>query len=275
MKKYYCIIVLLLAIAAGCKKAAYLMYNNGSRIQLADTATLNYTFIYKDLAVTRDTVYVKLITMGDIKDYSRTVTMEQIDEFDTTYTRDPFTGKNTDSSWKPKPYKAVPGKHYVAFTDPGVQSLLFVSADSPATRLPIILLRDTSLRSNTYRLRIRLTPNDEFGLGERKAIEKTIMFSDKLERFESWKVDNTTAAAYLTFGKYSTGKHQFMIDVLKVKIDEAWYQAALKAQATQHYKNVLRDALTAFNADPANIASGKAPVHETSDPTSPLITFPN
>jgi hypothetical protein len=37
----------------------------------------------------------------------------------------------------------------------------------------------------------------------------------------------------------------------------------------------MKDALAAYNNDPANIASGKAPMRETDSPTSPLITFPN
>jgi hypothetical protein len=170
---------------------------------------------------------------------------------------------------------AVAGKHYVPFTDKGAQAIMFIATDSATGKLPIILLRDTSLKTNSYRLRIRLTANDEFAIGEKYAIERTIIFSDKLERFDSWKVDNTSAPAYNVFGKYSTGKHQFMIDALKTRIDEVWFQAVLAAQATQHYKNLLRDALNAFNTDPANLASGKAPVRETSDPTSLAISFPN
>jgi hypothetical protein len=275
MKKYSCIIVILLALAAGCKKADYMLYNNGARIQIADTTPLSYTFVYKELAVTRDTVYIQLNTIGGITDHNRTITLEQIPEYDITYVRDPLTNKVTDSTVKEKPFKAVAGKHYISFTDPAVQNMMYVQADSAKTRLPVILLRDTSLKSNSYRLRIRLIANDEFALGETKAIERTIIFSDRLERFESWKTDGTASPAYVAFGKYSVGKHQFMIDVLKTKIDEDWFKAITAAQAIGHYKNLLRDALAAFNTDPANISSGKAPVRETSDATSPIITFPN
>lgn len=275
MKKYSCIIVILLAITAGCKKADYMMYSGGVHIQLKDTLAMSYTFIYEDAAVTRDTVLIDLKTIGGIADHNRAVTVEQIPEYDITYKYDPTTNKVTDSTVTPKPYTAVAGKHYIPFTDKGAQAIMFIAADSATGKLPIILLRDTSLKTNSYRLRIRLTANDEFAIGEKYAIERTIIFSDKLERFDSWKVDNYTAPAYSYFGKYSTGKHQFMIDVLKTRIDEAWYQAIVAVQAPQHYKNLLRDALNAFNTDPANIASGKAPVRETSDPNSLVISFPN
>ncbi len=103
---------------------------------------------------------------------------------------------------------------------------------------------------------------------------KTIIFSDRLERFYSWRVDGTQAAAFNNFGKYSTRKHQFMVDILREQIDEAWYQAALSIGALQNYKNLLKDRLNAFNIDPVNIASGKAPMRETDVVGSPLITFP-
>jgi hypothetical protein len=275
MKKYSCIIVILLAIAAGCKKADYMAYSGGIHIQLKDTLAMNYTFIYEDAAVTRDTVLFDLKTIGGIVDRNRTYTVEQIQEFDKTYKYDPVTNKVIDSTITPKPYTAVAGKQYVPFTDQGAQAIMFIAADSATGKLPLILLRDTSLKTNSYRLRIRLTANDEFAIGEKYAIERTLIFSDRLERFDSWKVDNGTAAAYSVFGKYSTGKHQFMIDVLKTRIDETWYQAIAAVQAQQHYKYLLRDALNAFNTDPANMASGKAPVRETSDPNSLVISFPN
>lgn len=274
MKKYSCIIIILLAIATGCKKAPYILYNDGHRIQIADTTPVSYSFLYKDASVTKDTVYVQMNTIGGITDYARAVTIEQIPEYDKTYVRDPATNKIIDSVITEKPFKAIPGKHYIPFTDPAVQSLMVVKADSAISKLPVVLIRDTSLKTNSYRLRIKLIANDEFAIGEAKAVEKVIVFSDRLERFESWKTDQGSSPAFVSFGKYSTGKHQFMIDVLKVRIDEEWYKAIIAAGAVQHYKVLLRDALAAFNADPANIAAGKAPIRETSDPASPIITFP-
>jgi len=274
MKKYNCIIVTLLAVAAGCKKADYLLYHDSPRIQMADTSVLNYTFVYEAPDVTRDTLYIRLNTIGGITGLDRKVTLEQTPEFDVSYVRDPLTNKITDSAVKERPFKAIAGKHYVALNDPQVQSLLVIRANMAYDSLPIILLRDTSLKNNSYRLRLKVVANVVFAVGEQQAIEKTIQFSDRLERFESWKVDNGTAPAYYTFGKYSVNKHQFMIDVLQTRIDEAWYQAITRAQSQQHYKNMVRDALAVFNADPANISSGRAPLRETSDPTSPLVTFP-
>lgn len=274
MKKYSCIIIILVAVATGCKKADYMLYQGIARIQMADTASAGFTFVYEAPAVVRDTVYVRLNTIGGITDQDRQVKLEQVTEYDVTYIRDPVTNKITDSTVKEKPFKAVAGKHYVGFDDPAMRSMLLIRANKAFDSIPIILLRDAELKNNSYRLRFKVVANDAFAIGETKATQKTLIFSDRLERFVSWLTDSYSSAAYGTLGKYSTTKHQFMIDVLKVKIDEEWWQAILKAQAAQHYKSVLKDALVAFNADPVNISSGKAPMRETSDPNSPFVTFP-
>lgn len=274
MKKYSCIIIILLAVAAGCKKADYMLYQDVARAQWADADAVSYTFVYEAQAVVRDTVYVRLNTIGGITGQDRKVKLEQVAEYDITYVRDPLTNKIVDSTVKEKPFKAVPGKHYVPLDDPSMQSLLVVRANRAFDSLPIILLRDTSLKTNSYRLRLKVIANDAFAIGEAKAIEKTLVFSDKLERFASWATDTYSSAAFGTWGKYSTAKHQFMIDVLKVRIDEEWWKAIQLAQAGQHYKALVKDALFAFNTDPANISAGKAPMRETSDPASPLVTLP-
>ncbi|HEY0177271.1 MAG TPA: DUF4843 domain-containing protein, partial [Pedobacter sp.] len=251
-----------------------LLYNDAARVQLNDTSTTNITFYYEPASVTRDTVYIQVNTIGGFTDYNRDVKLIQVPEYNYSYTRDPVTNQVIDTIATEKPYKAVAGVHYVAMDDPSLKDMVVVKAHQVTAQIPVILLRDTSLKTNSYRLRLQLVGNSEFGLGELKSAAVTIVFSDHLERFYSWRVDGYTASAYSSFGKYSIAKHQFMVDVLKVKIDEAWYQAILAMQAQSHYKNLLKEALSVFNNDPANIASGKAPLRETSSPNSPIVTFP-
>lgn len=269
---YYTAVILL--VASGCKKADYLVYDDIARVQLSDTAALNSTFVYEAAAVIRDTVYIQVNTIGGITAFDRPVRLQQVPEYDYTYVRDPITNQVTDTIATVRPFTAKPGVHYVDFNDKAMASLMVVKANQVTAQMPVILLRDTSLKTNTYRLRVQLQADEAFGLGESKALSRTIVFSDRLERFYSWRVDNTSATAYNTFGRYSTGKHQFMIDVIKANIDEVWFQAALSSGALTHYKNYVKTALNVFNQDPANIASGKAPLRETSDPSSPLVTFP-
>jgi hypothetical protein len=275
MIKYCCISFILLALAAGCKRNEYLLFSDIARIQQEDTTEMTYTFVYEGPSVVRDTVYIPVNTIGGITDKDRPVKLEQITEYDYTYVRDPVTNQITDTIATERPFKAVAGKHYVAFDDPSIASLMVIKANQPSGSLPIILLRDPSLKDNTWRLRVQLAANSEFAQGETRFTQRTIVFSDRLERFYSWRFDNGVAPAWGIFGNYSIRKHQFMIDVLDVQVDEKWYQAIFAAGATNHYKLLMKDALAAYNSDPANIASGKAPMRETDSPTSPLIIFPN
>jgi hypothetical protein len=274
MKKLFYIIITFSLIIAGCKETDYLAYTDINRIQMNDTVTQSFTFVYENASVTQDTVWVQVNTIGNISDKDREVKLIQVPEYNYTYVRDPQTGQITDTVKTEKPNKATPGVHYIDFTDPGLKKFYVIKAKAVTAKLPIVLLRDASLKNTGYRLRAEIAETNDFGLGELKARAKTIIFSDLLERFYSWRFDSSTAPAYSSFGKYSVRKHQFMIDVSGEVIDENWYQAVAAIQALTHYRNLFKAALNTYNADPANIASGKAPMRETTDPGSPLVTFP-
>lgn len=251
----YFILIFLTAVITGCSKTDYLLYNDIARVQLTDTATLNSTFVYKAGSILRDTVYIQVNTIGQMTNYDRAVKLVQVNE---------------PNELNP----AIAGIHYLAMDDPSLKEQMIIKANTVSNMIPVVLLRDTSLKNKSYRLRLELSANDQFGLGETQKRSRAIRFSDRLERFFSWRVDNTSAPAYNTFGKYSTRKHQFMIDILGLQIDEAWYQAIVAAGATTHYKNYLKDALNVYNADPAHIADGTAPLRESNVVGSPLVTFP-
>jgi len=203
----------------------------------------------------------------------RSIKLVQITEYRDSIRRDPSTNQILDTIKVEVGNKAIAGTHYIDFEDPALKKLIVVKANEVVAHIPIVLLRDASLGIQSYRLKFELQANENFGLGEKMSLKKTIIFSDRLERFESWKTDGTASSAFNAFGKYSTGKHQFMIDVIGEQIDENWYKEVNLAQASSHYKNLLKSALIAFNSDPANIASGKAPLKENG-PNTPTITFP-
>jgi len=251
----YFLILILAAVVSSCTKTDYLLFNDRARVQLSDTAIINSTFFYKPSTTLRDTVYIQVNTIGNISGKDRAVKLVQVTE---------------PGVMNP----AVAGVHYVPMDDPSLKSLMVVKGNAVTTMIPVVLLRDASLKTSSFRLRLQLVANDEFALGEQKSRTRAILFSDRLERFYSWRTDNSVSGAYNTFGRYSTRKHQFMYDYLKVPIDEAWYQAILAIGATQNYKNLVKEALAAFNNDPVNIANGTAPMRETSLVSSPLVTFP-
>jgi hypothetical protein len=251
----YFAMVVLAATAIGCGKTEGLLYSDIARLQLNDTATVSSTFVYEASTIIRDTVYIQVNTIGEMANVDRAVKFVQV-------------SNKTDL------FPAVSGQHFVPFDDPSLKNLMVIKANTVKAKIPVVLLRDASLKTNTYRLRLQLAANDQFALGEVQSRGVSILFSDRLERFYSWRFDNGTAPAFYTFGKYSTRKHQFMVDNLHEQIDEAWYQTMITLGAQQHYGNTLKTALANFNTDPANIASGKAPLRETDEVGSLLISFP-
>ncbi|RBQ07899.1 DUF4843 domain-containing protein [Pedobacter miscanthi] len=252
---YFILVCISLAVLAGCSKAELLVYTDIDRLQMTDTATINSTFVYEPASTIKDTVYIQVNTIGKTANFDREVKLVQRTE-----------------AGEPNP--AVPGVHYLAMDDASLKSSMIVKANAVKAMIPVVLLRDPSLKANSYRLRLELVANAQFGLGEVQSRSVAIRFSDRLERFYSWRVDGSQAGAFVAFGKYSIRKHQFMIDVLQERIDDAWYQKAASISATLNYKNLLKQALVTYNNDPANIASGKAPMRETDTPGSPLVTFP-
>ncbi len=137
MIKYCCISFIILAPVAGCKRNEYLLFSDIARIQQADTTEMTYTFVYEAPAVVRDTVYIPVNTIGGITDKDRPVKLEQITEYTYTYVRDPVTNQITDTIATERPFKAVPGKHYVAFDDPSIASLMVIKANQPLRQLTV------------------------------------------------------------------------------------------------------------------------------------------
>ena len=163
--------------------------------------------------------------------------------------------------------------HYVPMDDPEMLPLLVIQPNAVTAEIPVILLRDTTLQKDEYRLCLRLKVTEDFLLGENTELSGTIIFSDRLSKPGFW---NSSVERYY-FGTYSTRKHEFMIEVMQTEIDDAWWNRLAADYGELSYtKDKLRDALYAYNSDPGNIAQGLAPMREDPDnPNSALVTFPN
>lgn len=275
MNSIYSIIIIWSTCLLGlvsCQKSEIPVYSGDTLVQLKDTIPQGYTFLYEPSAISRDTLWIPITVIGGKTAYDRAVSLIQVQEYRDSLIYDQ-SGKQIGKESVPVLFTAIPGKHYIAFDQPTMKELLIVKAGQVEALLPIILLRDPSLKDNSYRLRLSFAENDNFRLGDSKLLEKLVQFSDRYERFYSWRFDNFNAPAFGTFGKYSQRKHEFIYETLGEPITEEWYQALAKEGAQNHYQNIMREALFIFNSTPENISSGKAPMRETDDEKSPLITF--
>ena len=276
MKKILYTALLFILLIQGCKEDEKRLYNDKARAELVSRdknppADYSYSFVWGSASRDRDTVYIPVRVIGGSSNVDRHVTFEQVSEYNITYTYD-NTGRVKDSTVTERTDKAIAGKHYVALSDEAIQPLFTIRAGRISDNVGIVVLRDASLKTGSVRLRLRLKANGDFGLGERRLLEQTIIISDKLEMPSNW---NYTTKAYL--GKYSKPKHQLMLQVVGNKVDNAWIEEANKSKSfAVYWRSKFIEALDAFNSDPANIASGLAPMREDpSDPNSALVTFPS
>lgn len=274
MRSIYILAMLLLSVIS-CSEADLMLYSDEPRVYLGGyTRTQSTTFYYDTDDVTRDTLYVYVETMGGPRDYDRAVTFKQVTVYDKEYTVE--NGVKVDSVVTENPYNAVPGKHFVAFDSEEAKKLMVIPANEVSVHIPVILLRDASLKEDVYYLTLQLSENDEFKIGGvTKDVEYAITFADKLIKPSFW--DLPYQGAYY-FGDYSIRKHEFMIKVSGERIDNEWwgtlYGTSAVAGLLKYYQNKFKVELNKYNNDPANIASGAAPMREIEgDPTSKLITF--
>ena len=279
MKKFIYLLLAACFLASSCKEEEPLLFGDQARVQFAGSnEDYPYSFVWLDKSVQTALVKLPLNIIGGPRDVERKLKVSQVEEFDVEYLYDK-KGYVMDSTVTPKPNPAVAGEHYVDFDDASAKAVLTVAPGVVKDSLEIILKRDASLASGKVRLRVRLEPSEDFLLGESKYLERTIVLSDMLEMPESWyKYSN----AYYYLGTYSVPKHELMVKVLQKlqdsnsRVDDEWI-AKGNADPTVfvYWRAKFVEELNAFNNDPANIASGAAPLRE--DPTnsnSALVTFP-
>ena len=268
--KYNMLLGALLGLAS-CQETEYQIFNDLARVQMGQTSIIRSDFFYTDKAIVRDTVYVRVQTIGGPADHERKINFVQVSEYDYEYVYDE-KGNVVDTVKTELLNKAVPGVHYVPMDDPEMQNLLVVPAHAVAVNAPVILLRDPSLRKEEVRLCIRLAETEDFLLGESDQLNRTIIFADKLSKPNFW---NKTIERYY-FGKYSSRKHEFMYQVAGEKITDEWYKRVSQDYSEmRYYQTKFSKALAAYNADEENIKSGLAPMREDQDDSnSPLVVFP-
>lgn len=240
--KFVCMAVVLLS-AYACKKDQYYLYNDKARIQfgpeesriytasynLADT-TKSYTFFYEDTNVKEDTVYFDIYAVGGVSKSDRSFTLQQ----------EQVAGA----------VNAEPGKHYVAFNDPKATKHYVIKANTVHTKVPVIMLRDPSLKTTTVTLKLNVVPDQNFLSGEVSNLWRKVIFTDRLSQPAAW---NASAVQYY-YGKYSVVKHEFMINSTGKKWDQDFMQPLPSNYAElQYWIGKLKIALVEYNsAHPGN-----------------------
>lgn len=254
--KYLMVAIVVLTITS-CKKNQYNVYNDVARIQfgpalseiyrasanLADTLKL-HTFYYDGASATQDTVFFDIYAIGGTKPTDRTFTLQQ--------------------EQLPNTLNAVAGTHYVAFNDPKVTKLYVIKAGAIHAKVPVILLRDASLKTSAAKLKFNVIADGNFQLGEHSNLWRKIEFTDRLSRPTAW-TDNFST---FYFGKYSVAKHAFLIQQTGEKWDQDFVLkiSTDNSGALNYYQVMAKTALINYNK-----ANPSSPLK---DENNELIVFP-
>lgn len=254
--KYIILFVLISGVIASCKKDQYYVYNDVSRMQFGPelsriyTASYDFadtfkrqTFYYYDNTVKEDTVFFDIYAIGGVRDVDRTFALEQEQVANAT--------------------NAIAGKQYVDFKDPRATKNFVIKAGAIHTRVPIILLRDPSLKTTTPVLKIKVATNDNFQLGEASKLWRKIEFTDRLSQPGKW----TASFTQYYFGKYSVAKHAFLIEATQQKWDDAFIDELYAVGGLMTvYQIKAKMALTEYN----NVHPGSPLTDEFGE----LVAFP-
>jgi hypothetical protein len=191
----------------------------------------------------QDTVFFDIYAIGGVSKEDRSFTLEQI--------------------LLPNVTNAQAGKHYVAFNDAKATKNFVIKAGTVHTKVPIILLRNVDLKSNTYILKFKVVADKSFKTGEINNLWRKIAFTDRLSQPAAW---NASAVQYY-YGKYSVVKHQFMIQSTGEKWDQD-FMASLPSEYAllQYWIGVLKINLIDYNS--------KNPGNPLKDENGQLVIFP-
>lgn len=206
----YIIVVSLSFVVFSCEEADRLMYDYpndrvGIVFKSSTDSVLRKTFVYDPETCLRDTVFVELKTIGFLYDYDREVKFKQV----------MVDGKNN----------AEAGVHYVPFDSPELKEKMHIPAGKNIAAIPVILLRDNSLKEQEVFIQVTLVENEYFQLGFPKNITQNIIFSDKLSKPLKWDFGK------YTIGDYGTVKHRFLIDKTGFLWDDATFQLLFRDDA--------------------------------------------
>lgn len=237
MKKltvYILSILVMVVSGSGCRENQMDDYKNEPAVYFDHSKyqadSINYSFFIFANSVIRDTVYVKIRTMGIPADYDRPVKVIQ-----------------TNSG---KPDAAVAGVHFVAFDNAEVSDSFRIPAKAVEMDIPIIVLRDPSLQTEGKRLELSVAENDYF----REGIDKWRSFVVKISDLATKPLIWDTYWRYYFGASWGVVKMRFTIQATgyiawESQVNDFGYLTWLSATARQalldynsaHPDNPLRE----------------------------------
>lgn len=193
MKKFIFLLALVPLVAGSCKNTLD-TYNGQDRLSFVPRdepdEVISFTFLFSDDDVTQDTIWLEVATMGFLTGQDRPVTLRQVDS------EEPM---------------AKPGVHFVPFDNADLQKHYVVKGGQNGALIPIVALRDPSMKDQTFTLDVELVANDAFLLGYDDRLVSHLTVSDMVAQPAEWDLN----AAMNLLGDYGPVKYRLMIDAVK------------------------------------------------------------
>lgn len=214
----FCILAVFLQ---GCEEKVVMKYEDSGYLYFDDLeqkdSVLYSFFLEKDDKV-RDTVWVDVKVMGLTSGRDRVVRLVQLNsgELDA----------------------AEAGKHYIAFDDPELQKWMKVEPGKTGMKLPVVILRDLSLKQQTVRILFGFKDNEFFGSGIENQEQFIIKITDQAEKPLNW----SSWQPY--FGDWSSIKMKFIINYVGYNEFESLPEKAM----CLYLQLKAREQLRAYNA---------------------------
>ena len=185
--------VLAIGGLCSCEQQAPTVFEEAPGIYFArkngQNDSIAHTFFSVQEKQERDTIFVELLTMGKPFDVARPVRIVQtnVEEADAD----------------------IAGKHFVAFDDPEVVDRFAIAPGQVSVELPVILLRDKSLKSEEVKLKMKVEANEWFVPGIDQNREFMIKTTELATPPDSWK-----DRWYYVWGDWGSRKMWFIVNYL-------------------------------------------------------------
>lgn len=223
----------------------------------------SYSFVGKEDNLTQDTVWLTVRPQGLLPEKSSRIKLEQYEgqEWIYVYGND---GLVTDSILRVIPCQAEAGVHYVSFDDERMAKYLTLEPGELEKQIPVVVLRDESLRDTTYTLFFRIADSEDLMAGDEAHSNITLRIADCIPRPSAW--DNWFFA-----GAWSRVRHEFMIRVTGKEWDNTFITSLTKDDRN-YYLYVFNRELKIENAKRAE--QGLPPLRENPDDPNTELVFP-
>lgn len=232
----------------------YIAFYDSSRQYRLCVQTYQNNFYYMPSSVSRDTVWVKLQALGSMPPTDCHIRLRAY--------------HNTTVTTLQKLDDAKSGVHFVPFDDPEMQKLLVFHANRLTDSVPVILLRDASLKKVGHRLTLRIESTDEATAADLRPDSSVdhatvvIYTADCLTQPTKWDL-------YFFLGAYGQVKHDFIIRHSGEKWDDDFISSLSESEKV-YYLYKFRNELTTENEERKK--NGQPPLTEE-DGTS--VSFPD